>query len=290
MRWFVLGVDYEMSGKDLISSYELASKICRILGGEPPLNLTYELFLDDKGQKISKSKGNGLAVEDWLKYAPRESLALFMYQKPRAAKRLYFDVIPRAVDEYLTFLEKFPHEDQRRRLDNPVWHIHGGAPPAPVEGVSFNLLLNLASVCHAEDRSVLAQFVSRYRPAASTDPASLLGKLIDYAVAYYRDFVKPSKKYRLPTEAERAALEELARELAGLPKRSDAETIQTIVYEIGKRHADVFAELKAWFAALYGILLGQEQGPRMGSFIALYGIDETLALIRRALAGEDLAR
>jgi lysyl-tRNA synthetase class 1 len=290
MRWYVLGVDYEMSGKDLISSYELASKICRILGGVPPLNLTYELFLDDKGQKISKSKGNGLAVEDWLRYAPPESLALFMYQKPRAAKRLYFDVIPRAVDEYLTFLDKFPNEDARRRLDNPVWHIHNGAPPAPMEGVSFNLLLNLASVCHAEDRSVLWQFVSRYRPGLSSDDASLLSKLVDYAVVYYRDFVKPHEKYRLPTSAERPALEELARELAALPKNADAETIQTIVYEIGKRHVSVFPELKAWFAALYNILLGQEQGPRMGSFIALYGIDETLALIRRALAGEDLAK
>lgn len=290
MRWYVLGVDYEMSGKDLISSYELASKICRILGSEPPLNLTYELFLDDKGQKISKSKGNGLSVEDWLKYAPPESLALFMYHKPRAAKRLYFDVIPRAVDDYLTFLEKFPGEDAKRQLDNPVWHIHNGAPPAPLEGVSFNLLLNLASVCHAEDSTVLWHFIHRYRPGVTADHASMLGKLIDYTVVYYRDFVKPTKQYRLPTAAEMPALEDLAAELVALPKGAEAEAIQTIVYEVGKKHVAVFPELKAWFAALYNILLGQEQGPRMGSFIALYGVDETLALLRRALAGEDLSK
>ena len=289
MRWYVLGVDYEMSGKDLISSYELASKICRILGAEPPLNLTYELFLDEKGQKISKSKGNGLAVEDWLKYAPPESLALFMFQKPRAAKRLYFDVIPRAVDEYLTFLEKYPGEDAKRRLDNPVWHIHNGNPPAPMEGVTFNLLLNLASVCHAEDRAVLWHFIERYRPGVTADAAPMLDRLVDYAVAYYRDFVRPTKKYRLPAPGEAEALADLAHELEALPPGAEPEAIQTVVYEVGKRHAATFPELKAWFASLYNILLGQEQGPRMGSFIALYGVNETLALIRRALAGEDLA-
>ena len=287
MRWYVLGVDYEMSGKDLIPSYQLASRICRIMGGTPPMNLSYELFLDDKGQKISKSKGNGLAVEDWLRYAPPESLSLFMFQKPKAAKRLYFDVIPRTVDEYLTFIEKFPAEDPARQLNNPAWHIHNGQPPQPETGLSYNILLNLASVCHAEDRGVLWHFISRYVPGATPAKAPFLDKLVDYAVAYYQDFVKPAKRYRAPTEAERAALADLATELEGLPAGADAEAIQTIVYEIGKRHP-AFADLRAWFLALYEILLGQDQGPRMGSFIALYGVAETIALIRRALAGDDL--
>jgi lysyl-tRNA synthetase class 1 len=287
MRWYVLDVDYEMSGKDLIPSYQLASRICRIMGGTPPMNLTYELFLDDKGQKISKSKGNGLAVEDWLRYAPPESLTLFMYQKPKAAKRLYFDVIPRTVDEYLTFLEKFPAEDDAKRLANPVWHIHRGHPPRPETGLSYNILLNLASVCHAEDRTVLWHFISRYVPEATPAKAPILDKLVDYAVAYYQDFVKPNKRYRKANAGEAAALDDLANELAALPPGANAETIQTAVYEVGKRHP-IFTDLRVWFLTLYEILLGQDQGPRMGSFIALFGVPETIALIRRALAGDDL--
>lgn len=289
MRWHVLGVDYEMSGKDLIPSYQLASRICRILGSEPPLNLSYELFLDDKGQKISKSKGNGLAVEDWLRYAPPESLALFMYQKPKTAKRLYFDVIPRTVDDYLTYLGKFPQETPETQVNNPVWHIHHGHPPAPETGIGFNILLNLASVCHAEDRSVLWHFISRYVPEANAASAPILDRLVDYAIAYYRDFIKPTMRYRRPTDAEAAALRDLSASLQALAKGTDAEAIQNTVYAIGKAHAETFPDLKNWFSSLYEILLGQDQGPRMGSFIALYGIDETIALIARALAGEDMA-
>jgi lysyl-tRNA synthetase class 1 len=289
MRWHVLGVDYEMSGKDLIPSYQLASRICRIMGSEPPMNLSYELFLDEKGQKISKSKGNGLAVEDWLRYAPPESLALFMYQKPKAAKRLYFDVIPRAVDDYLAFLDKFPKEDAAGQLNNPVWHIHHGKPPQPETGLSFNILLNLASVCHAHDRAVLWQFLSRYVPGATPESAPILDKLVDYAVRYYQDFVKPHKRYRLASPGEIKALEDLSKELQALPKGAGIDAIQNQVFEIGKRHAETFPDLKGWFQALYEILLGQDQGPRMGSFIALYGVDETIALVKRALAGEDLA-
>jgi len=288
MRWYVLGVDYEMSGKDLIPSYQLASKICRIMGGTPPVNLSYELFLDDKGQKISKSKGNGLAVEDWLRYAPPESLALYMFQKPKAAKRLHFDVIPRTVDEYLTFLDRFQSEDDGKKLNNPVWHIHQGHPPKPEAGLSYNILLNLASVCNAEDRSVLWQFISRYVPSATPETAPILDRLVDTAVAYYKDFVKPAKKYRKASEAEAAALSDLSNELKALPANAAAEAIQEVVYEVGKRHA-VFPELRAWFQACYEILLGQDQGPRLGSFIALYGVAETIALIDRALAGDDLA-
>jgi lysyl-tRNA synthetase class 1 len=281
MRWVALDVDYEMSGKDLIPSVELSSKIARILGGRPPQTLTYELFLDDKGQKISKSKGNGLAVEEWLKYAPPESLALYMFQKPKAAKRLYFDVIPRAVDEYLTFLGKFAGEDAGKRLDNPVWHIHNGAPPSEDAHISFNILLNLASVCHAEDAAVLWGFIRRYAPDATPENAPILDALVGYALAYYRDFVKPTIHCRPATPDEAEALRALADGLAALPADAGAEAIQELVYEIGKRPC--FPDLKAWFRTCYEVLLGSEQGPRMGSFIRLYGIAETIALINRSL-------
>lgn len=287
MRWYALGVDYEMSGKDLIPSVELSSRICRILGGEPPVNLTYELFLDDKGQKISKSKGNGLAVEDWLRYAIPESLALFMYQSPRRAKRLYFDVIPKSVDDYLTYLEKFPQEDELARLNNPAWHIHAGTPPREEARLSYSILLNLASVCHSEDPAVLWHFIARYAPGATPATAPILDRLVGYAINYYRDFVKPAKRYRKATPDEATALADLAAALRALPADSGAEAIQNVVYEVGKRHP--FPDLKSWFRTLYETLLGQEQGPRMGSFIALYGVNETVALLGRAVAGEDLS-
>ena len=287
MRWAALGVDYEMSGKDLIDSVKLSSKICRVLGSPPPVNLTYELFLDDKGEKISKSKGNGLAVEEWLRYAPPESLALFMYQKPKTAKRLYFDVIPKAVDEYLSHVEKFPGQEQDKQLENPAWHIHLGEPPHEEAHLSFNILLNLASVCHTEDKSVLWHFISRYRPGVTAENAPILDNLVEYAIRYYQDFIRPDKHYRQPTPDEAQALSDLKEGLQKLPSDAPAEDIQTLVYETGKREA--FPELKSWFRALYEILLGQSQGPRMGSFIALYGLNESIDLIDRALAGEDLS-
>ena len=287
MRWAALEVDYEMSGKDLIDSVHLSGKICRILGSAPPVGFTYELFLDEQGEKISKSKGNGLAVEEWLKYAPPESLSQFMFQKPKTAKRLFFDVIPRAVDEYLQHLAAFADQEPAKRLDNPAWHIHRGDPPAEDGRLTYSVLLNLAGVAHAEDKAALWHFISRYRPGLTAESAPVLDRLAGYAIAYYRDFVKPAKRYRVPTESERAALEDLARTLEGIASGAEAEVIQAQVYEIGKRHD--FPDLKAWFRALYEILLGQSTGPRMGSFIALYGIEETVALVKRALAGEDLA-
>ena len=284
MRWVALGVDYEMSGKDLIPSLQLSSRICRILGGTPPENLTYELFLDESGQKISKSKGNGLTIDEWLTYGSRESLSLYMYQSPRKAKRLYFDVIPRHVDDYLTHRAKFADQDEENRLTNPVWHIHDGPPPEQDVPLTFNILMNLASVCNSEDKAVLWGFVSRYAPDASPEANPMLDELIGYAIAYYRDFVRPSKRYRAPEEGEVAALRDLSAALVALPGDADAETIQNTVYEVGKSHD--FAKLRDWFKALYEILLGQSQGPRMGSFIALYGRDETVSLIDKVLSGQ----
>ncbi|MGF1639856.1 MAG: lysine--tRNA ligase, partial [Rhodospirillales bacterium] len=266
MRWVALGVDYEMSGKDLIDSVRLSGRIARVLGGEPPTGFSYELFLDENGEKISKSRGNGLSVEDWLRYAPADTLALFMYQKPRSAKRLSFDVIPRTVDDYIGHLEQFPSQDMARKLANPVWHVHAGRPPREVAHIGYNVLLNLASVCHTEDRGVLWHFISRYRPDASPASAPVLDRLVGHAITYYRDFVKPTKRYRRATGDECRALLDLASALEALPADAAAETVQTAVYEIGKRHR-CFADLKAWFRALYQILLGQDEGPRMGSFI-----------------------
>ncbi len=286
MRWAALDVDYEMSGKDLIDSVRLGARICKILDGTPPAGFTYELFLDENGEKISKSKGNGLTVEEWLGYAPPESLSLFMYQSPRRAKRLYFDVIPRQVDEYLSHLRGFEGQAPAERLANPVWHIHDGQPPAEKLPLNFGLLLNLASVCNTEDKAVLWGFVSRYAVGAEPEDHPMLDALIGYAIAYYRDFVKPAKHYRAPSEMERAALVELVDALGALPTDAEPEAIQNEVYEVGKHHP--FEGLRAWFRALYEILLGQSEGPRMGSFIALYGLSESIALIQRALAGEDL--
>ncbi len=287
MRWIALGVDYEMSGKDLIDSVKLSSRICRILGAPPPEGFTYELFLDEKGEKISKSRGNGLTIEEWLAYAPPESLSYYMFQRPRAAKRLFFDVIPKSVDEYLTLLEVYPRQSEAERLENPVWHVHHGNPPYAALPISYGLLLNLASVSNTEDKAVLWGFISRYAPGATAESQPLLDRLVGYAIAYFRDFVKPAKRYRAPNAQERAAMEELLAMLERQQPGTEGEAIQTEIYEIGKRHG--FANLREWFKALYEVLLGQSQGPRMGSFIALYGIPETAALLKKALAGEDLS-
>ena len=284
MRWLALGVDYEMAGKDLIDSVKLSGEIVRALGGTPPEGFNYELFLDEKGQKISKSKGNGLTIEEWLTYASPESLELFMFQKPRAAKRLFFDVIPKAVDEYLTHVAKYPQEDQRAKLENPAWHIHFGRPPRAELPISFALLLNLVAVSNAEEKATLWGFIRKYSPAATPEKFPVLDQLVGYALAYYRDFVRPQKTYRLASDKERQALQALAQELAAAPPDARGEELQNIVYEVGKAHA--FEPLRAWFSALYEVLLGQSQGPRFGGFIELFGIDNTRALITKALRGE----
>ncbi len=284
LRWRALAVDYEMCGKDLIDSVTLSSKICRALGGVPPESFVYELFLDQDGGKISKSKGNGLTIEQWLTYASPESLGLFMFQKPKAAKRLFFDVIPKAVDEYLVHVAKYPGEEVRAQLENPAWHIHFGAPPRAELPISFALLLNLVAVSNAADKATLWGFIRRYSPAATPEQFPVLDQLVGYALAYYRDFVRPQKIYRRATAKEQQALQALADRLATVPPGTSAEELQNIVYEVGKTYA--FEPLRAWFSALYEVLLGQPQGPRFGGFIELFGIDNTRALIATALAGE----
>lgn len=288
MRWAALGVDYEMYGKDHLTSAELYDAICKIAGGVPPEQFMFELFLDEKGQKISKSKGNGITIGEWLRYAPQESLSYYMFQTPRRAKRLSFDVIPQQVDDYLTFIEKYAAEtDDIKKLDNPVWHVNNGQPPQPENGPKFSILLNLAIVSNPQDKSALWAFISRYKPQLTPATCPFLDRLTAYAVTYYNDFIKPTKKYRLPSDMEREALTQLYDYLVAAPKNATAEDIQNTVYEIGKKHP--FTDLKLWFAALYEILLGQPTGPRMGTFIALYGRKETCALIERVLKGESLA-
>ena len=293
MRWAALGVDYEMSGKDLIDSVRLSTRICRLLGTEPPLSLTYELFLDQHAQKISKSKGNGLSVEEWLRYGPAEGLAQFMYGNPQRAKRLFFDVIPRAVDEYLANLVKARIQeasaDEPGLQANPAWFIHGGRLPDEAGGgpVSFGMLLNLAAVANTESPDVLWGFLRRYQPGLVPGANPLLDRLVEHATVYYRDFVRPQKQFRRPDARERAALADLADTLKGVGDPTTeagpmpAEAIQDLVFEVGKRHR--FEPLRNWFGCLYEVLLGQKEGPRFGIFIALYGVGETVALIEAAL-------
>lgn len=287
MRWAALGVDYEMSGKDLIDSVTQASKICRALGRPQPESLTYELFNDELGQKISKSKGNGISMEEWLTYAAPESLQYFMFQKPKSAKRLHFDVIPKAVDEYHQQLRAYGDQDETQRLANPAFHIHGHNVPASNMLVPFSMLLNLAAVANAEEKDQLWGFIRRYAPEASPESHPDLDAAAGFAVAYYNDRVKPTKTYRAPSEQDRAALADLRDRLADWEGGLEAEALQSMVFAVGKAHG--YEPLRAWFGTLYEVLLGAEQGPRFGGFIALFGIDETIALIDEALDGKLLS-
>lgn len=283
MRWAALEVDYEMYGKDLIPSAELSSKICKTLGTKAPELYNYELFLDENGTKISKSKGNGLSMEDWLAYASPESLSYFMFQKPGTAKRLHFDVIPKAVDEYHQQLRGYADQDQTQRLANPAFFIHGHNVPGSTMVVSYSMLLNLASVSGAEDKDKLWGFIRRYAPDASPETNPDLDAAAGFAVRYYQDFVKPAKTYREPDERERIALEDLRGRLARWDGGLDPEALQSEVFAVGKAHE--FEPLRDWFKALYEVLLGASQGPRFGGFVALYGVEETVALIDQALEG-----
>ena len=310
MRWVALGVDYEMAGKDLIDSVKVSSQIARAIGGVPPEGFNYELFLDEQGQKISKSKGNGLTIEQWLEYGSPESLALFMFARPREAKKLHFDVIPRAVDDYLQFLGGFERQDWKNRLGNPAWHIHAGSPPAPElvsqagagenaarTPVSFGLLLNLVAVANSEDKAVLWAFLQRYAPDVSPATHPRLDALLGYAIAYFRDFVKPAKHYRLPDEVEREAFAKLAEVLSTLPADATPEAVQDAALDVARavpRYQNPNAKgatperpavTGEWWKAIYQVLFGEEQGPRFGSFAAIYGLENTRALIAKALAG-----
>jgi lysyl-tRNA synthetase class 1 len=283
-RWAALSVDFEMYGKDHSTNTPIYDGICRTLGVRPPEHFTYELFLDENGEKISKSKGNGISIDEWLTYASAESLSYFMFQKPKTAKRLWWDVIPKAVDEYHQQLRAFPTQDAKQQVANPVWHIHNGNPPESKMVVPFSMLLNLASVAGASDKDGLWGFIKRYAPEASPETHPDLDDAAGFAVRYFTDFVAPQRQFRAPSDQERAAITDLRDRLSAWDGGLDAEELQSLVFSVGKDHA--FENLRDWFKALYEVLLGQSQGPRFGGFIALYGVEETVALIDKALNGE----
>ncbi|MGZ3306007.1 MAG: lysine--tRNA ligase [Asticcacaulis sp.] len=284
MRWVALGVDYEMAGKDLIDSVKVSSQVCRILGGVAPEGFNYELFLDEQGQKISKSKGNGLTMEQWLRYGAPESLAYYMFQSPKSAKKLYFDVIPRATDEFFQQLDAFPKQEADKQIENPVWFVLRGAEPPKSPPVTFGLMLNLVSAANAADKETLWGFLRAYIPGATPETEPVLDRLAGYALNYFEDFVRPTKAFRLPSDQEREAFADLAAQLRALPAdMRDAEALQNIVFEVGKAHG--FEPLRSWFQALYEVLLGQSQGPRFGSFVAIFGVERTVRLIEQGLAG-----
>jgi len=282
-RWAALGVDFEMYGKDHSTNTPIYDGICEVLGGKKPNHFSYELFLDETGQKISKSKGNGLTIDEWLTYAATESLSYFMYQKPKTAKRMHFDVIPKAVDEYHQQLRAYADQDAAARFANPVFHIHGHNVPASTMVVSFAMLLNLASVAGAQDKETLWAFIRRYAPDAAAETHSDLDQAAGFAVRYYNDFVKPKKTYRSPAPQERAAMEDLLARLRLWDAGPDADALQAMVFAVGKDHG--FEPLRDWFKALYEVLLGASDGPRFGGLVALYGVSESIALIEDGLAG-----
>ncbi|MER9590610.1 lysine--tRNA ligase [Mesorhizobium australicum] len=297
MRWAALGVDFEMFGKDHQTNAVVYDRICNILGGRAPEHFVYELFLDENGQKISKSKGNGLTIDEWLTYAPTESLGLYMYQRPRQAKKLYFDVIPRAVDEYYTFLAAYPRQEWKERLGNPVWHMHDGNPPAVDMPVPFSLLLNLVSASNAQNKDVLWGFISRHVAGVTPATHPELDRLTGYAIRYFDDFVRPSKTFRPADEVEREALVALEKALGDLPAGASSEAIQNASLNVARKieryqdHSKQSPEggpgvSGAFFQMIYQVLIGQERGPRFGSFAALYGVAETRSLIQKALAGQ----
>jgi lysyl-tRNA synthetase, class I len=285
MRWAALGVDYEMAGKDLIDSVKVSSQVCKVLGGVPPEGFNYELFLDEQGQKISKSKGNGLTMEDWLRYGAPESLSYYMFQSPKSAKKLYFDVIPRATDEFFQQLDAYPKQEEAKQIENPVWFVLRGDTAITSPPVTFGLMLNLVSAANASDKETLWGFLRAYIPGATPESEPVLDRLAGYALNYFEDFVKPSKSFRLPDAKEKAAFEDLISRFKALPADTrDAEALQNLVFEVGKVHE--FEPLRAWFQALYEVLLGQSQGPRFGSFVAIFGLERTIALLEQGVRGE----
>jgi lysyl-tRNA synthetase class 1 len=280
MRWYAFDIDYEMYGKDLIESAVLSSKICKMLGKKSPNGFAYEMFLDEKGEKISKSKGNGITIEQWLKYASPESLSLYMYQNPKRAKKLYANVVPKAVDEYLICIDKFSEQDAKHRLLNPVWHVHNGNPPKEKSIMPFSVLLNLVGTSNATDKDVLWKFIIKYKKDIKVLDHPILDRLVEYALKYFTDIVKPNKKYRKPNEKEKKALQDLIKRLRDCKDQMDPEAIQTIVYSVGKDNG-YKENLREWFKAIYEIIFGDQDGPRMGFFISFFGIKESIELINK---------
>ncbi len=278
MRWFTFDVDFEMYGKDLSESAILSNKICRSLGKTPPSGFAYELFLDEKGEKISKSKGNGISIEQWLRYASPESLSMYMYPNPKRAKKLYSEVVPKTVDEYLSNIEKYPNQKEKDQILNPVWHVHNGNPPNEKVIMPFSMLLNLVGSSNADNKEILWKFINRFHEKIEPKNYPILNNLTEYAVNYFKDKVEPNKKFKKPNSKEKKALENLVKKLKQIDKSLKPEEIQTYVYTIGKENG-YEKNLRDWFKLIYEVVFGEENGPRMGFFISFFGLNETIELI-----------
>ena len=282
MRWFTFDVDFEMYGKDLTESAILSNKICRVLGKNPPNGFAYELFLDEKGEKISKSKGNGISIEQWLRYASPESLALYMYPNPKRAKKLYSAVVPKTVDEYLDFIERFPNQELKDQILNPVWHVHNGNPPSEKIVMPFSMLLNLVGSSNADNKNILWKFIKRFHKEINPKDHKILDDLTEYAINYFKDKVEPNKKFKKPNKEEKKALENLVKKLKQIKEPLSPEDIQTHVYTVGKENG-YEKNLREWFKLIYEVVFGEENGPRMGFFISFFGLNETIELINRKI-------
>ena len=278
MRWFTFDVDFDMYGKDLMESATLSNKICRTLGKSPPNGFAYELFLDEKGEKISKSKGNGISIEEWLRYASPESLSLYMYPNPKRAKKLYSEVVPKTVDEYLTQIEKYSSQELKDQILNPVWHVHNGSPPDEKIVMPFSKLLNLVGSSNADNKDILWKFIKNFHKEINPKDYKILDSLTDYAVNYFKDKVEPNKKFKKPNAQEKKALENLVNKLKEIDKSLNPEEIQTHVYTVGKENG-YDKNLRNWFKLIYEVVFGEENGPRMGFFISFFGLKETIKLI-----------
>ena len=280
MRWYALDIDFEMYGKDLIESAILSNKILK--AKKSPNGFAYELFLDEKGEKISKSKGNGITIEEWLKYASPESLSLYMYQNPQRAKKLYHEVVPKAVDEYLDCIEKYETQEGLKKISNPVWHVHNGIPPSEKMIMSFSMLLNLVGTSNASSKELLWKFVKKYKKNIKEKENPIFDQLINYAIKYFNDVVKLNKKFKKPNQEEKLALNNLAEKLRECNESMSPEAIQTIVYSVGKENG-YKENLRDWFKMIYEVIFGDENGPRLGFFISFFGVKETIDLIKNKI-------
>ena len=278
MRWFTFDVDFEMYGKDLTESAILSNKICKALGKTPPNGFAYELFLDEKGEKISKSKGNGISIEQWLRYASPESLSLYMYPNPKRAKKLYSEIVPKTVDEYLSLIEKYPNQKAKDQIINPVWHVHNGKPPKEKIVMPFSMLLNLVGSSNADNKEILWKFINKFHKEIKPKDHPILDGLTEYAINYFKDKVEPNKKFKTPNDIEKKALKNLVLKLEKIDLKSNPEDIQTIVYSVGKENG-YEKNLRDWFKLIYQVLFGEEDGPRMGFFVSFFGLKETIGLI-----------
>ena len=279
MRWFTFDVDFEMYGKDLTESAILSNKICKALGKNPPNGFAYELFLDEKGEKISKSKGNGISIDQWLRYASPESLSLYMYPNPKRAKKLYAEVVPKTVDEYLTSIEKYPTQKEKDQILNPVWHVHNGKPPAEKIVMPFSMLLNLVGSSNADNKEILWKFINRFHQEIKPKDYPILDGLTEFAINYFKDKVEPNKKFKKPSQDEKKALENLVLKLSEIKENLKPEELQTIVYATGKENG-YEQNLRDWFKLIYEVVFGEENGPRMGYFVSFFGLKETIELMK----------